>query len=208
MTITLEQLQTIFANPQIVGYTTIDGKPENAAILGTWLSRVNAASNRTELAIDVPWVEGDTIKYTWEFCLKDVFTPNKDNKFYVVGQWHDQPPDGNWAGFPSNSPPLAFYLGYRNNRTELAFEYLNLSATPLETMRVAVNVWYKMEITVHWSRTDGWARVQMGDNAAIIKSGPNMLNEYRHFFKLGQYRDTSLTSENVIAFRNINMVKV
>lgn len=72
---------------------------------------------RAEVSVDHPFKERDTVRYEWSVRLADDFpTVAPANRWWLIGQWHDQPDKakgGSWEGFPSHSPPVLLGFGER-----------------------------------------------------------------------------------------------
>lgn len=47
---------------------------------------------RAEVSVDYPFAIGETVRYSWRFMLpKDFVSDAPKNRWWVIGQWHDQP---------------------------------------------------------------------------------------------------------------------
>jgi hypothetical protein len=70
--------------------------------------------NRGELSVDLPFIQGDTIRYEWQFMLPAEFTSDAPrNRWWLIAQWHDQPDrvrGESWEGHPERSPSIALSI--------------------------------------------------------------------------------------------------
>jgi hypothetical protein len=75
---------------------------------------------RAEMSVNYPYEQGETVRYSWRFMLpKDFVADAPKNRWWLVGQWHDQPnpkKGETWQGFPANSPPVAIGLAELDGR--------------------------------------------------------------------------------------------
>ncbi len=79
------------------------------------------------------------------------------------------------------------------------------------TMEIRKDVWYKLVFEIKWSQSeDGVVKVYVDDteDPTFFYQGPNMLNNYQHYLKVGQYRHPDIQSDNTVLIRNIKINKV
>jgi Polysaccharide lyase len=166
---------------------------------------------RSEIAIDFPFVEGDTIEYRWSIKLPEENTPGGlSNEWWLVTQWHDQPDrriGETWATFPPQNPPLSIYVEKRNGIVGLGLQGLRgkkLSWTP-----VPIGSWLKLSLLVRWSTGGhGSATLRLNDGHEFVSLGPNMLNDFQHYFKAGQYRSSTINRAATIDIKDVRFIKV
>lgn len=146
---------------------------------------------RAELSIDKPHLEGDTLIYRWKAMIPAAGAADPANRWWVITQWHVQPPPGEaWTSYVGMSPPVSISFGEISGQSKLSINYGAPTpgyVSPL--LDIARDTWYDMEMTIHWSQgPDGYAALRVNGIAAWNAAGANMQNGYRHYFKLGEYR--------------------
>jgi hypothetical protein len=158
---------------------------------------------RAELSVDFPYRPAAVVRYEWRFRLpKDFQADEHGNRWWIVGQWHDQPDTTKgerWEGFPSHSPPILLGYGRKENRDYLGFSYGSPTQRPVALIDIHRGVWHKLCVLIHWSQgEDGSANVFLDDAEKPVAEahGPNMHNAYQHCFKVGMYRHPEIHSEN------------
>lgn len=171
---------------------------------------------RSEISVDYPFSEGDTLRYSWSFMIPEDFIYDMpEPQWWVVGQWHDQPDIARgetWDNYPGNSPPVSFYLGMLEGQFYLGFtygfnpvtmEYYHLNKE--ELILLEPGTWLRLSTVISWSRTEGSVRVYLDDQKEpyINKKAANMLNQYQHYLKLGQYRHPDISSSNTVYYRDL-----
>jgi hypothetical protein len=167
---------------------------------------------RAEVVVDYPYAEFETVVTTWQLKFVGPFPYDDKNRWWVVGQWHDQPDPGlgqTWADFPANSPPVLIGFGYTNGSRALGLSY-GTAQKPVGFVPIQEDVWYGLSTTIRWARDGSGSitfRVSPG-NAVLTATGANMLNAYRHYFKTGMYRHRDIATENRVRIRNISMYKL
>lgn len=167
---------------------------------------------RAEVVVDYPYVEFETVVTTWQMKFVGPFPYDEKNRWWVVGQWHDQPDPAlgqTWADFPANSPPVLVGFGYTNGSRALGLSY-GTTQRPVGFVPIREDVWYGLSTTIRWARDGSGSitfRVSPG-NAVLTATGANMLNAYRHYFKTGMYRHRDIATENRVRIRNISMYKL
>ncbi len=193
---------------------------ENVAVLGTGEAqhlglRVSPGQRkvhegmRAEVSVDYPFHQRDVIRYSWRFLLpKDFAVDVPMNRWWVIGQWHDQPDvtkGETWDDFESRSPPVLIGLGQMNGKLAIS---LNYGQTTGKEKQQAVGPvflergkWHHITTVVRWSpKADGAVQVFLdGESKSIMSAtGPNMNNDYQHFLKIGMYRHPGISTDNWI----------
>lgn len=164
---------------------------------------------RAELSVNYPCKPGDTVRYAWRCRLPADFTTDAPkNRWWVIGQWHDQPDRSrgeSWSNFPASSPPVALGLGERDGHPCIALSYGPTNGKgPRKTagpVRFERDIWHTIAVVIHWSRgPDGTAVVYLDDPAqpVLTAAGPNMNNDIQHYLKLGMYRHPDIATDNWI----------
>lgn len=225
----LVYLRAILPGP-LLEYASLEvGSAKNAVIvekgetqyLGLGLfpgqTKVNKGM-RSEVSVDYPYTRGETVRYSWRFMLpKDFICDAPKNRWWIIGQWHDQPNANrgeSWQNFSSRSPPVLLGLGELGGRPAIGFTYgptgEGQKQQSLGPVFLELEKWHSLAVVIHWSQgADGKASVFLDDHttAAISAEGPNMNNDYQHFLKLGMYRHPGIATENWIYIDNIEISK-
>lgn len=166
---------------------------------------------RTEISLDYPFEEGQTVLYSWEMMIPEGFIHDApDNRWWVMGQWHDQPDPAlgeTWEGFPAHSPPQAFYFGYLDGAYRLQPQYGgSRDDDPSRLITLVPGQWLRLRVEISWSQgQEGSMSIWLDEDAEPYAAwtGPNMLNGYQHYLKLGMYRHPDIMSDNEIKLRRL-----
>jgi hypothetical protein len=168
---------------------------------------------RSEISIDFPFVEGETIEYRWSIMVPSKNSPGGDSKqWWVIAQWHDQPDPRlgqTWATFKAQSPPVAIYIERRNGKVGLGLQ--GMRGKKISWSSIPTDVWLDLNTSIHWSRGRfGYVNFSVKGHPELdaISTGPNMLNGYQHYFKAGQYRAPTANQRSVIYIKNIHFRKL
>ncbi len=130
-----------------------------------------------------------------------------------MGQWHDQPDPAlgeTWDGFPSHSPPQSFYLGYRDGSYLLNPQYgSNRDDWGDHSIPLVPGQWLGLRVEILWSRgSEGRMAIWLNEATEPYATwnGPNMLNAYQHYLKLGMYRHPDIKTDNEISLRRLEVL--
>ncbi|TWT73082.1 polysaccharide lyase [Allorhodopirellula solitaria] len=181
-------------------------------------SKVNRGI-RAEVSVDYPFQQGDIIRYSWRFMLPvDFVSDAPRNRWWLIGQWHDQPNSTNgetWDNFESRSPPVLLGLGELDGKLAIGLtcgvtdgDHQQRSVGPAFLER---GKWHRIATEVLWSQgSEGEVRVFIDENLDPVMSakGPNMNNDYQHYLKLGMYRHPAIETDNRIYIDDIEILKV
>ena len=171
---------------------------------------------RAEVSVDYPFQQGDVIRYSWRFMIPADFVSDAPrNRWWVIGQWHDQPNvtlGEDRDNFESRSPPVLLGLGELNGSLAIALNYgpthgdhKQRSFGPVFLER---GKWHRITTEIRWSEeSEGEVRVFLNEKVDPVMSatGPNMNNDYQHYLKLGMYRHPEIATDNWIYIDNINI---
>lgn len=199
-------------------YMTVEAGPCDAIVAGRDGVTVSLFPNnprvnggvRAELAFNFPFNEGETVRYAWRLKLPAEFHAN-DNpaQWWLLAQWHDQPDrrqGETWANFPPRSPPIALFVASR--AAQLGIGLVLGGKERVSWTPVATGAWIPIAFTIRWSTTSaGAVRMQVGGDTPVdvTVEGPNMLNSYQHYLKIGQYRHPVITSFDSASFRDLSI---
>jgi hypothetical protein len=168
---------------------------------------------RSEIAIDYPFVEGDTIEYRWSILVPSAAAPGGDaSQWWLIAQWHDQPDfrlGETWAMLKAQPPPVAVFVENRNGATGIGL--YGLPGKRISWAPVPTDVWLDLSVVVHWRTTgDGSVHFSVDGHPEfdVTTTGRNMLNGYRHYFKVGQYRAPTIRQYSVLYVRNVRFRKL
>jgi hypothetical protein len=168
---------------------------------------------RSEMSIDYPFVAGDTIEYKWSIMLPPNSVPGADaNSWWLIAQWHDQPNpllNETWATYVPKSPPVAVYAEYQSGVVGIGLQ--GLLGKKLTWSPVPTNTWLDLRAVIHWSTTsDGTVNISVTGHPelSMASTGQNMLNNYQHYLKLGQYRSPTIYKYAVVNIKNVKITKL
>lgn len=164
---------------------------------------------RAEISVDYPFQQGETVRYSWRFLLpNDFISDAPKNRWWVIGQWHDQPnkkQGETWKNFHSHSPPVLLGLGELDGKLAMSLSYGPTNVKHKQRVVGPIFLergkWHTITFVIRWSQgADGKALVFLDDlsSPVITAEGPNMNNDYQHYLKLGMYRHPDIATDNWI----------
>lgn len=160
---------------------------------------------RAEVSVDYPFQQGDTVKYAWRFMVpKDFKSDAPRNRWWIIGQWHDQPDESRgetWDGFVSRSPPVLISIGELEGKLGLGIAYGPDQSQKHGPIFMEPGKWHAITAIIHWSlKADGKASFFLDDmtQPVAVTEGANMHNDYQHYLKLGMYRHPEIQTDNWI----------
>jgi hypothetical protein len=167
---------------------------------------------RSEVLINYPFKEGDTIEYAWSVMLPTEAAPGGDaEQWWLIAQWHDQPDPAmgeTWRTFKSHSPPVAITVERRNGVLGVGLN--GIKGKKLDWAPVTTGRWLRVKALITWSTGEhGRATITiMGGEKPIVfeHTGQNMLNAYQHYFKAGQYRDPSVRMKTAVRLKDFTFL--
>jgi Polysaccharide lyase len=174
---------------------------------------------RAEISVGYPFQQGETVRYSWRFKLPEDFISDAPmNRWWVIGQWHDQPNKKlgeTWETFRSLSPPVLLGLGELEGKSAISLSYGPTSdgrkLRNFGPIFVERGKWHTITCVIRWSQgPDGKASVFLNDlsKPAMTAEGPNMNNDYEHYLKLGMYRHPDIATDNWIYVDDIQISKM
>ena len=150
---------------------------------------------RAEISVNYPYSVGEVVRYRWEMRLPGDFKADEPrNRWWVMGQWHDQPdPDQrrDLAGISGTQPARVLQLwAARRRGLSLVTGRLAKNEERWSHSPYARNLAQTGRCDQMVSRDDGQVAVFFdGSKApAVTGTGPNMHNGFQHYLKLGMYR--------------------
>ncbi len=168
---------------------------------------------RAEISIDYPFQEGETISYRWRMRLVSPFPPDPQRRWWLVGDWHDQPDRSQfetWDNFPSNSPPILVSYGNVDGKDMLGFNY-GPRQEFVRALPITLDQWITIEAVIHWSRDSNGSLMVYIDGSKepyLHVTGSNMLNGFQHYLKLGLYRHRDINTANAIQINSVTIHRV
>jgi hypothetical protein len=194
----------------------IEGEEENQH-LGLHLfpgqSKVHGGI-RAEISVGYPFQQGETVRYSWRFMLpKDFVSDAPKNRWWIIGQWHDQPDRARgetWDRFPSKSPPVLLALGELDGKLGIGITYGPDHSQQHGPVFIEPGKWHEIAVEIHWSRNDeGKATVFLDDMTRPVAtcSGPNLHNDFQHYLKIGMYRHPDIATDNWIYLDDLRIGK-
>lgn len=198
------------------------GKEQEAEYLALSLFPNQAKKNsgiRSEISIDYPFQEGDVVEYSWQFRIPENFPSDAPkNRWWVFAQCHDQPDKNKgetWDSYTPHSPPIIFGYGNLNGKDKISFtsglDGSEKGIEPRGTITLTKNIWHSIRFVVKWSQKESGEVNVYYDNSTtptFFSKGPNMLNAFQHYFKLGQYRNAEINTENTVHIKNVSIKKI
>lgn len=167
---------------------------------------------RAEISVDYPYQPGEIVRYAWRFMVPKGFkSDTPQNRWWIIGQWHDQPNRNrgeSWDGFPSNSPPVLISIGELNGGLGIGVAYGPDQSQKRGPMFIEPGRWHSLAVEIHWSQTeDGRALLFLDDmnQPAAEFDGPNMHNDFQHYFKFGMYRHPEIATDNWIYIDDLSI---
>lgn len=140
-------------------------------------------------------------------------TDGPNNRWWIMGQWHVQPDRTKletWDDYPDSQPSISLDFAYLNGHYYLNPVYMAIPPTIDNVIEIQPDQWLKIKVDITWSQgEDGKMSLWINDNKSphIIYNGPNMLNAYQHYFKVGMYRHPKIKTENTINLKQLHISK-
>lgn len=164
---------------------------------------------RSEVAVNFPYQEGDTVRYSWEMKFPADFTGDSLNRWWALAQWHDQPDrriGETWANFPPRSPPVSLYIEQRNGVAGMGVIYNGTNKR--SWAKLPLGEWIAVTVSLHWSTQEDGQLLFFVDKFpefSLHLHGNNMQNSYQHYLKLGQYRHSGIKIKSSVLFRKLKI---
>jgi len=170
---------------------------------------------RAEISVDYPYKVGDVVRYKWKMRLPEDFkADDPQNRWWVMGQWHDQPDrtkGETWQSFPGRSPPVSFNYGRKDGKDFLSLLVGSPKMKSVGLVPITRGAWHSFDVVIKWSQGSEGKVAVFFDGAkdpVAAGTGPNMHNGYQHYLKLGMYRHPEIATENRLAIRDVSIEKL
>lgn len=158
--------------------------------------------------------EGTELWYAWSVLIPQDYQYNRvGNDYQIMGQWHDQPLQGEKpSGY---SPPISVHYRSDGGRPRFVFTYgLRQAGGPITEVEAPIErgKWIDLMFHIRFSRgKDGFLEV-WADGAQVKTpqggtriTGPNMFNAEPNYLRLGLYRGKDQTQTNVLYYDEIKI---
>lgn len=165
---------------------------------------------RSEVTVDLPYEEHDTVVYQWEVMIPNGFQHDApENRWWNVVQWHDQPDltlGETWADLTARSPVISLHLKFYEGGYYFAPRYMHVEPPMEDLIEIQPGEWIKLRFEIRWSQgNDGYLKIHVNDDQLphVHYTEPNMHNGYQHYLKIGMYRHPDIATDNTINLRNL-----
>lgn len=157
----------------------------------------------SELAVDFPFEEGETIVYSWRMKVPSaMFAYDPQNRWWLLARWNDQPNKAfgqRETDFLGHNPTILFGYKLAEGRDTLTLSYGIPEAVNVGTFSIPRDEWIKLTMEVTWSRSAsvGKAKLFVNDSKVPFKemTGRNMYGKYRTLFRVGNFRSGEIQTE-------------
>lgn len=166
---------------------------------------------RAEVSVDIPYEPGNTVVYQWRMRIPANSEIDMENRWWILGQWHDQPDPRigeTWDSFPLKSPSVLVGYGHIDGHDVVSLAYGAPDLVDTKYIPLSRDVWHDMRMVIHWSMDGkGWAQLYMDDLETPFAEaeGRNMHNSFQHFMKLGMYRHPDIQVNSRIQLDDISI---
>lgn len=172
---------------------------------------------RSEVALEYPFREGDTVRYRWDVLVPSTFVNDHPrNLRNTIAQWHDQPDEARgecWRTKPRLGSPLSLRLASRDGRALQmslhARDTRTRASGAFEIATIPYDRWVSIDVRITWSQdTDRGAVTVALDGAGdpdpvVAFRGFTMNNRLPHYLKVGLYRNEAIRADNRLYLRQL-----
>lgn len=212
-------------NEQILPYARLDATPNTVTTRtdtygnSVWFfthggQTIKNGGRASEIAIDYPYKEGETLRYSWRMNLPTSFNPDAANRWWLVARWNAQPnpkmgekPES----FLALNPAILLSYKFVGGVDTFSLSYGVPNSITSDAFSVTRNEWVKIDMEITWSTSSkGKARLFINDSKLPVKevSGHNMYGKYHNLFRLGTSRDPAISTEANIGFGDISIERI
>ncbi len=220
--------QTVLANAvtaDTLRYARFDATTNNISIgadaygkhLGLTASdgqKIKNSGVNSEIVIDYPYVEGDTVKYSWRMMIPAFLPADPENRWWLIARWTPQ------ANFKIGekqetynvlNPAIMITYKLQENRDTFALGYGVPDTILADAFSVTRNEWVKVDLVVTWSTTSSGKAVMYINNSKISATelrGRNMYHKHYDLFRLGIFRSPKIQEAATILYGDISVEHV
>jgi len=163
---------------------------------------------RSEIVIDPLNQNNSIVEYGFKVRFDGIVGINFSDDWWIFSQFHDQPnreKGENWESYKKSPPSFATYIRAYGDYGDIC---LSGKSIPMGVgcRRVSFDREIDLKFIVKWSfSSDGFVFLIICDNfcTTLHFFGKNMINDYRHYFKIGQYVGGGEDIFGVLSFRDI-----
>ena len=169
---------------------------------------------RSEVTVNYPYKEHDVVVYEWEMLLPKWFNCDEENRWWLMGQWHDQPDKSKgetWDNYPSDNPPIYMCFMCIDEKFYLSPNYPDKESFLKNFVYIEPEKWIKLKFEIKWSReSDGYMKLFVNNEQEPYTTftGHNMNNAYYHYLQLGMYRDPDIQTKNILSIKAVNVYSI
>lgn len=176
-----------------------------------------AKRNRAEIKLFNREALGSEGWYAWSVLIpEDYADVARAELFQILGQWHDQPPEGKaWKDYDSHTPMLAVKYTAEGGkpRLEIMYGLDGKNKGGVGSADIEKGKWVDLVFHVKWSmQADGFVEawkdgqpITRGAGGAVRVTGPNMYNSMPPYLKLGLYRKDGIETVNSVYFDEVRI---
>lgn len=227
-TVTPVTEQSVLANavtPETLPYARFDASTDSIQIgkdaYGKHMSlqvgygqKIKNSGVNSEIVIDYPYVEGDTVKYSWRMMIPVFMPSDPENRWWLTARWTPQ------ANLKMGEKPEtynvlnpAIMITYKmpESRDTFALGYGVPDTILTDAFSVTRNEWVKVDLIVTWSTTSNGKATMYINNSKISATevrGRNMYNKYYNLFRIGLFRSPKIQGVASILYGDISVEHV
>lgn len=176
-----------------------------------------AKRNRAEIKLFNREPLGSEGWYAWSVLIpEDYADVARAEQFQILGQWHDQPPEGKaWKDYDSHTPMIAVkYTATEGKpRLEIMYGLDDKNKGIVGRADITKGKWVDLVFHVKWSmQGDGFVEawkdgqpITRGEGGGVRVSGPNMYNSAPPYLKLGLYRKDGIETVNSVYYDEVRI---
>lgn len=223
-----EDEQTVLLNavsPDTLPYARFDATTDNMSIgsdlygkhLALQVSNLQVIKNsgvNSEIVIDYPYVEGDTVKYSWRMMIPALMPADPENRWWLVARWVPQANlkmGEKQESYEALNPSIMLTYKMPENRDTFALGYGVPDTILTDAFSVTRNEWVKVDLVVTWSTTaSGKAELFINNSrlSATEVRGRNMYGKYYNLFRIGIFRSPKIPGTASVLYGDINVEHV
>lgn len=220
--------QSVLANavaPDTLRYAHFDALTENIAVgsdlYGKNLSlstsygqKLKNGGLNSEIVIDYPYVEGDTVKYSWRMMVPALLRHDPENRWWLAARWTPQANlkmGEKQETYNVLNPAIMITYKVPEDRDTFALGYGVPDTILTDAFSVTRNEWVKVDMIVTWSTTSSGKATMYINNSRISATevrGRNMYTKYHNLFKIGIFRSAKIPGAGGMLYGDISVEHV